>query len=234
MKRDLFLGILVVAILWGCKKNAPTPVPVTCGSVNVDSAAVGQQILFFNCTKGATHSLWNFGDDSTSTLDTVYHIYFKPGTYAITLTTSNGGGSGVVKTFAVVVIASEFWSFKGTNYYAPSLGPAFGSSARYVAAEGSYTGSAISSISMYIGDDTISNYAGLDTVVNIFPPARITEALVHLNIGSQSYNPDTANGIIQKVQVNIVNGKASFIGNNIKLVGANATDTGSISFNLSQ
>ena len=47
----------------------------------------------FNCN--TTSYLWNFGDNSSASDRLTQHMYTLPGTYHVTLTISNNGGSGV-------------------------------------------------------------------------------------------------------------------------------------------
>src|SRR5262249_61359077 len=52
-------------------------------------------------TAAAFSFLWNFGDGTTSTLQTPTHTYSAAGTYTVTLTvTDKDGGSGTITTTA--------------------------------------------------------------------------------------------------------------------------------------
>ena len=51
----------------------------------------GDTVKFTNNSTNATSYSWNFGDNTTSTLKTPFHIYTTAGTYLVTLVASGGG-----------------------------------------------------------------------------------------------------------------------------------------------
>ena len=53
-------------------------------------ACIQDTVKFKNTSGNATSYFWNFGDQNTSTVKSPFHIYSLPGTYTITLITSNG------------------------------------------------------------------------------------------------------------------------------------------------
>ncbi len=65
----------------------------------------GQTVQFTDIsTNTPTSWLWNFGDATTSTLQNPTKTYSTPGTYTVTLTATNAGGSdGETKTGLIVV-----------------------------------------------------------------------------------------------------------------------------------
>jgi subtilisin family serine protease len=64
----------------------------------------GRSVKFNNASNGAQSYLWDFGDGTTSTLESPRHNYFFPGTYNVTLsvTSSEGCVAGTVETVRVV------------------------------------------------------------------------------------------------------------------------------------
>src|SRR5438067_2425488 len=59
---------------------------------------------------------WNLGNNTTSTLQNPSTIYLNPGTYTVTLTVSNAGGSNTkTVTSYVTVLASPIANFKADD-----------------------------------------------------------------------------------------------------------------------
>lgn len=65
-------------------------------------AATGLSVLFTDASVGATSVLWNFGDGSTSTDRNPRHVYAAAGTYVVSLTATNSGGSAEKSQFVTV------------------------------------------------------------------------------------------------------------------------------------
>lgn len=64
-------------------------------------------VSFSDLSSGTVTSwLWDFGDYSTSTLQNPVHVYSTPGTYSVSLTTTNAGGSSS-KTRAGYITATD-------------------------------------------------------------------------------------------------------------------------------
>lgn len=78
----LFLFALLpmagVILFSSCKKACFTP--------NKTTAGVGEDITFTTCENVNIHS-WDFGDGSTSTVESPTHAYAEPGTYTVKLGT---------------------------------------------------------------------------------------------------------------------------------------------------
>jgi len=66
------------------------------------------QVVFSDLSTGAPTSwLWNFGDGLTSTQQNPVHSYLTPGTFTVSLTATNAGGSGLTsKSNYITAIAS--------------------------------------------------------------------------------------------------------------------------------
>jgi PKD repeat protein len=91
----------------------------------VDPATLS--VTFSNASNNAANYFWLFGDGNQSKLQNPSHIFFSPGTYTISLTTSNSDGTcydNVIKTIQVgtVSCSAQFnWyvdSISSTGYFA--------------------------------------------------------------------------------------------------------------------
>lgn len=65
-------------------------------------------------TSSPTAWSWNFGDGSTSTTQYPYHTYLTAGTFTVTLTASNAGGSSIASQKVVVSAPANAPSFDGS------------------------------------------------------------------------------------------------------------------------
>jgi len=100
MKKLIFLFCLLVSLV-SCKKE-----PVASFSFS-GSTMVGQAISFVNESSNANEFLWDFGDNTTSTLESPSHTFDKPGSYSVKLTVVGEDGSATV---------SQNITIKGTTY----------------------------------------------------------------------------------------------------------------------
>ena len=101
MKKTLLLlsaGIILLAVS-ACRKSTPH---TSCVSPMSDTVHAHVPLLFSSCDAGSTY-LWNFGDGSTATTDTVIHTYTTAGTYQVSLTT----GGHATHTFTVTVLGDS-------------------------------------------------------------------------------------------------------------------------------
>jgi PKD repeat protein len=78
--------------------DEPTPTPVEPPVANFSgsplSAAIPLEVVFTNSSTGTISSyLWDFGDGETSTEENPIHTYVVAGTYTVSLTVTNSGGS---------------------------------------------------------------------------------------------------------------------------------------------
>jgi hypothetical protein len=85
----------------------PNQPPVAQFSVTPPTPLVGQTVMFtsnsFDPDGFITQHFWNFGDGFTATGQTVFHTYFSPGIYQVTLTvTDNRGASSSTTQFLTV------------------------------------------------------------------------------------------------------------------------------------
>lgn len=81
-----------------------------------DTACAGSTIPFTNLSGGATGQLWNFGDGNSSTATSPTHTYAAPGSYVITLTSTdplscNGSDSATRR----IIIADAAPSLQAMN-----------------------------------------------------------------------------------------------------------------------
>src|SRR5690606_8391184 len=86
----------------------PSAPPVVNFSSNTASICQGSSVSFSDLSSNApTTWEWNFGDGETSTLQNPTHNYTTSGTYSVTLTASNDGGTNVfTQTDLIEVIAN--------------------------------------------------------------------------------------------------------------------------------
>jgi len=81
-------------------------------------------VLDDRSTQSPTTWAWNFGDGSTATTQSPTHTYTTPGSYTVTLQTTNGYGAGTTVTKRDVVIVantdqgSRFW-YENDTYGQP-------------------------------------------------------------------------------------------------------------------
>lgn len=73
------------------------PAPVADFTAAVTAGDVPLTVSFSDLSSGAPTSwLWDFGDASTSTLQSPQHVYYAGGSYTVTLTATNWGGSSTM------------------------------------------------------------------------------------------------------------------------------------------
>jgi PKD repeat protein len=85
--------ILLVSLVWGCKKDAEPVVPgyQACITLPDASALRANELLSFaSCSTNASSFAWDFGDGSTSTEASPKHAYAREGKYTVKLTVSDG------------------------------------------------------------------------------------------------------------------------------------------------
>ncbi len=112
MKRySILLPLLAsILILAACSKG---PKPVVAFTFEPASALARDTVKFSNQTTDATSYSWNFGDDSTSTLEAPGHVYKSSGNYNVTLTATGAGGSKSASK-AVTILPSITGSWTST------------------------------------------------------------------------------------------------------------------------
>lgn len=85
--------------------SSPTPAPVADFSFSPASPQAGQSVSFTDVSSGSPTSWsWSFGDGGTATARNPSHVFAAAGSYAVTLTATNAGGSNA-RTKTVVVTA---------------------------------------------------------------------------------------------------------------------------------
>lgn len=88
-------AVLAVAVLgW----LAPAEAPIPALSVSPPNPAAGRAVQFFDRSTGSPSSwLWMFGDGESSTSPSPEHIYAAPGTYLVSLWSTNGIGTSFIQ-----------------------------------------------------------------------------------------------------------------------------------------
>jgi len=80
-------------------------VPLKSGFISVKYACNGRSVSFKNSSFNAKSYLWDFGDGSPQSIDTLpTHVYAHPGTYTITLIATNPGSCLVTDTLKKTII----------------------------------------------------------------------------------------------------------------------------------
>ena len=97
--------------------------PVASFSMDADNGMAALTVSFTDTSIGDNINewLWNFGDDSTSTLQNPTHNYYQRGTYIVTLTVE---GVAVI-TRPIVIYGYEIDGEQGTPPVSPSLGDSY-------------------------------------------------------------------------------------------------------------
>ncbi|MBN2004714.1 MAG: S8 family serine peptidase [Anaerolineae bacterium] len=97
-----------------------TPTAVTSPTAGFTSSSpdvLGEATIFTNTTTGAApvSYLWNFGDNTTSTLSAPTHTYNNAGTYTVALTATNSGGSDVATGTVVIEVPKPVAGFVSSS-----------------------------------------------------------------------------------------------------------------------
>ncbi|HRH68613.1 MAG TPA: PKD domain-containing protein [Flavobacteriales bacterium] len=111
---------LVAENLTGCTDSATAvivahPLPTSVFSLSADETCdAGAIIQTYNASQGAIGYLWDFGNGTTSELNQPQIGYDEPGTYTITLTSSNQFGCEAVSTALFIQHPSPVAAFTAT------------------------------------------------------------------------------------------------------------------------
>ena len=98
MKKLLFLSFwisVIVATSSSCGSNAAevVPPPEARFTIQNNNCVAPCVVRFVNQSSGAVEQRWDFGNGDTSTDADVEILYDQEGTYTVTLTVTNRGGS---------------------------------------------------------------------------------------------------------------------------------------------
>jgi PKD repeat protein len=118
---SLLLFVIVSALLIiSCKE--PTP----CFDLSSEStddgynAKVGEKITFENCSQDADSYVWDFGDGSSSTLESPNHAYKKGDVYTVSLITTGKGDDQIITRELEIASLDGDWegtfSIEGTIF----------------------------------------------------------------------------------------------------------------------
>lgn len=109
--------IALQAIIISSVIRSPAQAPVAAFSGSPLSGCSPLVVLFQDqSTGGPTAWNWNFGNGNTSTLQNPTATYFTPGTYTVTLTATNAGGSNTLtKTQYITVYESPTVDFSASS-----------------------------------------------------------------------------------------------------------------------
>ncbi len=158
---SLFISLFVsVLLITSCSKG---PKPVAAFTFEPAEALARDTVKFSNqSTDAATYS-WNFGDDSTSTLEAPGHIYLTGGTYTVTLNaTGPGGTKSASQTVTILPSITGGW----TSTFTDRMRSVTGSLNLVQHISGSLTGTAqVTNNAALAPLNNISNITGLAIVV---------------------------------------------------------------------
>lgn len=108
----VWAAIILCALAWGCTPKDPEPAPIANFSYgpsrNLEAPVT---ISFINESKNATSYEWNFDDGTTSTQASPTHTFTEGGTFRVTLTAKNSGGTD--QAYAIITVTSN--PFGGNN-----------------------------------------------------------------------------------------------------------------------
>jgi len=115
MKRTVLIiltTIFAIAMFTSCQKE-----PATSFTASKTSVVTGEIITFTNSTVDGITFEWNFGDETTSTLENPTHSYENAGTYNVQLTAfSKNGKKSSSSTIAITVTKANEIKYDGSNY----------------------------------------------------------------------------------------------------------------------
>ena len=79
--------LLIAFGLFSCNLGGPKPCfELNCESLRqIDEILAGEDVLLSNCTDDAIAFSWDFGDGTSSTLNSPHHVWEEPGNYTIVL-----------------------------------------------------------------------------------------------------------------------------------------------------
>ncbi|MCE1204448.1 MAG: PKD domain-containing protein [Holophagaceae bacterium] len=100
---------LLAALACGGASASKTAAPVAAFTVSPGSPIAGQDVTFTDATTGSpTTWSWSFGDGVTSSVQNPSHTFAAAGTYAVSLTATNAGGSHSASRSVTVAPAGTF------------------------------------------------------------------------------------------------------------------------------
>lgn len=81
----------------------------------MDQILAGEDVLISNCTDNGISFAWDFGDGTSSTLNSPHHVWEAPGDYTITLIAENEDASKTL-TQDIMVSPSLYGEWEGIMY----------------------------------------------------------------------------------------------------------------------
>lgn len=93
----------VTNIFGTATQSFPAYITVNASPVAGFTSVVNQStVTFTNTSQNGSTFLWNFGDNTTSTLENPVHTYTDPGTYTVSLAVSNNCGTTIMEQIIVI------------------------------------------------------------------------------------------------------------------------------------
>lgn len=127
------LCIAMISIL-SCKKSTQKPSPVADFSYS-GAGLAPSNVVFTNNSINAITYLWDFGDNTTSTQASPFHVYKKGGVYTVSLTANNEGLTNKIsktvniqsptslKITSIKLLAMPFTNSSGAGWDNNGTGP---------------------------------------------------------------------------------------------------------------
>lgn len=100
---SIFAGLVAIS---GCQKEEIDPIAEPIACFEMTSGYTGDIVNVKNCSEYATSYMWDFGDGSSSTLESPNHSFAVAGTYKVKLNVFNESGNDY-KSQYVEIIAKE-------------------------------------------------------------------------------------------------------------------------------
>lgn len=122
MKTDLIILLVIfnALLIVSCKEPTPCFDLSSESADDVYNAKVGEKITFENCSQDADSYVWDFGDGSTSTLESPNHIYKKGDVYTVSMKATGKGDDQIITRELEIVSLDGDWegtfSIEGTLF----------------------------------------------------------------------------------------------------------------------
>jgi len=188
--------------------STPTPMPLVASFTASPTSGPAPLTVAFTDTStgGATSWSWDFGDGGTSTLQNPSHTYASTGTYIVTLTATNAGGSDTeTKTDCITVAAAsgvhtvKLYSqkgsyFEGGGYYQFEMSESGGGSLNIAGTPVSLNPG--ETIRLTLGSDVTGTISAGATGISGFPSSNVIVTKNGTEVGSGTLNSINAWGIV--------------------------------------
>jgi hypothetical protein len=227
----LMIATTVLAVLCfstSCKKSN---ILTSCFTLSADTIKAGDTVIIHNCSQDASVYNWDYGNGTTSWTDysgSTPIVYTLPGTYTITLETTDANGKNLFTSKNIVVLSrGGSWSFNSCESAATTC---------YVSQNmliGTGTSTCAPNSTLELIFSSLPTVSGTYTVVT--SPPSYGQVAISLGNSSVTYVSGYGLGPNQTLQVTVSGGKVSAVGTSITLEDTNnPTDEFDLTFDLEQ